>query len=111
MKSDVIDLANELCAAARALCERVRLAKSDAWIEGYAAATNDDSADGAPNPYFRTGDPLTEPEPLTSPQRDNREAPACACGAPVYADGLCVRCCEDRHEASNRALPPSEQRD
>lgn len=50
-------------------------------------------------------------EPLTSPQRDNREAPTCSCGAPVYADGLCVRCCEDRHAASNRAQPPSKQRD
>jgi hypothetical protein len=46
-----------------------------------------------------------------SPDRDNREAPTCACGALVYADGLCVAHHEARLEARNRALPPEEQRD
>jgi hypothetical protein len=31
-------------------------------------------------------------EPIASADRDNREAPTCACGAPVCADGLCARC-------------------
>lgn len=34
---------------------------------------------------------------VTSSERDNREAPTCECGAPVYADGRCVRCHD--HEA------------
>lgn len=50
-------------------------------------------------------------EPTASAERDNREAPTCECGAPVYAEGKCVRCHEDRFEASNRALPPEEQVD
>lgn len=42
----------------------LRLAQSAAWHEGYEAATNDTSEEGALNPYFREGDrQLTEPTP------------------------------------------------
>lgn len=49
--------------------------------------------------------------PVTSSDRDNRDSPTCECGAPVYADDLCVAHHEQAFEAANRALPPSEQRD
>jgi hypothetical protein len=50
-------------------------------------------------------------EPTASAERDDREAPTCKCGAPVYAEGLCVAHHEKRFEESNRALPRGEQRD
>lgn len=35
----------------------LRLACSRAWHEGYDASSNDNTEDGAPNPYYRDGDP------------------------------------------------------
>lgn len=46
-------------------------------------------------------------ESLFSSERDNREAPACECGAPVFADGLCVA--HHAAKTANGASSPNEQ--
>lgn len=63
------------------------------------------------NTLYRGVTTLDETVEITSSDLDNREAPTCECGAPVYANGLCVACDETRFEARNRAQTPSEQRD
>lgn len=87
-----------------------QLAKLSSGSAGTGAGNQPEGAPPASDPRYAQPVQPGETE-ITSSDRDNREPPTCACGAPVYADGLCVSCHQDAAEARNRALPRHLQRD